>query len=1011
MKKFKLYIIVLAGISLFFSLAPQSPRVYAEETGGKFEIMTDGRVTAGGMSFNSLSEYFGSKYFKAAGKRCATMHRYQRQGGFRFPQGSTSDCSLSRTTIKSEYEPGQVYVIPIVFHVISKTSGTGNISTQRIYDQVEVLNEDYRAMAGTLGSQGNDSMIQFELQDITRTVNNTWYQDSASSEKAFKNALGWDTDKYLNVYTNDAGGYLGYATLPQEDAGTALDGIVLLHEVIGGRDLAGAGEYDQGRTLVHEMGHYLGLLHTFGSTYGYDGCYTGYTAGDLIADTNSENTAHYGCSQTSSCGTLDPIHNYMNYTDDICMYKFTEEQINRMICSLVNYRPNLYGTSSQDSITVTSPNGGESWSAGSSHNVTWTSTGSVGNVKISYSTNNGSNWTTINSSTSNDGSYAWTLPATSSSQCLVKVNEANDTSVTDTSDAVFSIGNGTPDSITVTSPNGGESWDAGSSHNVTWTSTGSVGNVKISYSTNNGSNWTTVTASTSNGGSYAWTLPSTSSSQCLVRVNEASDTSVTDTSDAVFSIVSVTPPSISLNRTSYNFAGTTGGTVTGGQTLLIDNSGGGTLQWTASPSTTWLSCSPSSGTGSAVVTVSASTTVLGTGSYTGTVTVSAANATNSPRTVTVNLDVMSPGQDQPPFGTFSTPADGSTVSSSIPVTGWVLDDIEVLSVKIYRFTWAADIYIGDAVLVEGARSDIEAAYPGYPVNYKAGWGYMLLTNFLPYGGNGNFTLFAAAVDSAGHETLLGWADITCNNASAVKPFGAIDTPTQGGSASGSDFRNGGWVLTPQPNTIPTNGSTINVYVDGVYLGHPTYNIYRSDIASLFPGYTNSNGAHAYFDFDTTAYDNGIHSIYWTATDSGGNSDGIGSRFFTIQNTGSSRIAGYSGRRTVIEDKKQFSKFPVDRSRPVGVLTGYQKDGVPEQVYPGADGITTVGIKELERVVLHFAPGTRPLSPLPLGSSFDGERGIFYWQAGPGFVGTYELVFIDTERNLSRKINITISPKY
>jgi len=914
-RKLKLYIIVGVVISLLFSSALLSPPAYAANDGNAgFEILADGTVYAGGMVFSSLSEYFGSKYFKAEGKRCGSMHRYQKQGRLGFPQGSTGDCSLSKTVIKSEYEPGQVYIIPIVFHIIHKTGGEGNISDQRIYDQVEVLNEDYRAMAGTLGSQGNDSMIQFELQDITRTANNTWYIDSAVTEKLFKQALGWDTDKYLNVYTNDAGGYLGYATLPQEDAGTNLDGVVMLHEVVGGRDLAGADEYDQGRTLVHEVGHYLGLLHTFGSTNGSNGCYTGYTAGDLIADTNSERTAHYGCSQTSTCGTADPIRNYMNYTDDICMREFTEEQINRMICSLINYRPNLYSTALQDSITVTSPNGGESWTAGSTHTVKWTSTGSVGNVKIRYSTNNGSNWTTITSSTSNDGAYSWKLPSTTSSKCLVKVNEASD---------------GSP----------------------------------------------------------------------------------SDTSNAVFSIVSAASPKISLNRTSFNFGGVTGGTVTGGQTLLIDNSGGGTLHWTASPSAAWLSCSPSSGSGSGVVTVSVSVNGLGTGSHTGFVTVSDSNATNSPRTVTVSLDVMSSRQDEPPFGTFSTPTDGSTVSSSVPVTGWVLDDVEVQSVKIYRFTWAADIYIGDAVLVEGARPDIEAAYPGYPANYKAGWGYMLLTHFLPNGGNGTFTIFAAAVDSAGQEELLGWADITCNNASAVKPFGAIDTPAQGGDASGGSFRNGGWVLTPQPYSIPTNGSTINVYVDGVYLGHPTYSVYRSDIASLFPNYANSNGAHGYFDFDTTAYGNGVHSIYWTAADNGGNADGIGSRFFTIQNTGGSRAAGYSGQRTLIGNGERLSVIPVDRSRPIGVVKGYREDGVPRQVYPDINGITTVGIRELERVVLHLTPGTRPLTPLPVGSTLDVASGIFYWQAGPGFVGTYELEFIDTEKNLLRKINITISPKY
>jgi hypothetical protein len=119
-------------------------------------------------------------------------------------------------------------------------------------------------------------------------------------------------------------------------------------------------------------------------------------------------------------------------------------------------------------------------------------------------------------------------------------------------------------------------------------------------------------------------------------------------------------------------------------------------------------------------------------------------------------------------------------------------------------------------------------YSSYPQNYQGGWGYMLLTNFLPGGGNGVYTLSAITVD----------------NANAVKPFGAIDTPAQGGSASGKSFVNQGWLLTPMPNKIPEDGTTIDVYVDGKKLGHPHYNYTRPDIAGYFPGYANSGGPAA-----------------------------------------------------------------------------------------------------------------------------------------------------------------------
>ena len=126
-------------------------------------------------------------------------------------------------------------------------------------------------------------------------------------------------------------------------------------------------------------------------------------------------------------------------------------------------------------MTVTSPNGGEIWTIGSSQAIMWTTTGTVANVKIEYSTNNGTNWTTIIASTANTGTYTWTVPNAPSSDCLVRISEASSGTPTDTSNANFSIV--VPSAITVTSPNGGESWVVGSSHNITWTSSGTIANV------------------------------------------------------------------------------------------------------------------------------------------------------------------------------------------------------------------------------------------------------------------------------------------------------------------------------------------------------------------------------------------------------------------------------------------------------------------------------------------------------------------------------------------------------
>jgi hypothetical protein len=285
-------------------------------------------------------------------------------------------------------------------------------------------------------------------------------------------------------------------------------------------------------------------------------------------------------------------------------------------------------------------------------------------------------------------------------------------------------------------------------------------------------------------------------------------------------------------------------------------------------------------------------------------------------------------------------------------------------------------------------------------------------------------LYAVAEDGADNEVTLGTKTITCDNANAVKPFGAIDTPAQGGTASGSSFINWGWALTPQPNRIPTNGSTINVYVDGVNLGHPDYNIYRKDIATLFPGYANSNGAAGYFYLDTTAYADGVHTIQWTATDNDGNTDGIGSRYFTIQNTGGGvgRMAQSTERKAgafrVQNARSKLNPKKIPRvsslDEPILLRRGYDKNVRPQRIYPGKNGSFHIEIKELERVEIHFFKPTLNISPLPIGSTLDTKRGVFYWCPGPGFVGEYKLFFISREKKggLTRKcITMKISPRF
>jgi Leucine-rich repeat (LRR) protein len=577
-----------------------------------------------------------------------------------------------------------------------------------------------------------------------------------------------------------------------------------------------------------------------------------------------------------------------------------------------------------------------------------------------------------------------------------------------------------------------------SSIRVSWTPiayTEDTGGYEVYYSTTSGGPWTyagiTANKSTASYDVTGLNLGTTYYLMIKTRTDSHganSNTVVSETSDEVFAVPSDLV--LALNRTKMDFGYVIGGNVPGSQTLTISG-GSVVLTWAASVDVSWLNVSPSSGTGSAVVNVSINPTGLTAGTYPGTITVSSPYATNSPQTVDVVLTVYDPDGSSEPFGEFATPLQGSTVRSSIPVTGWALDDIGVENVKIYREDEGNLVYIGDAVFVEGARPDVEQAYPGYPMNCRAGWGYMMLTNFLPNGGNGTFILHAVVTDTEGNQVTLGTKTITCDNANAVKPFGAIDAPAQGGTASGSVFRNQGWVLTPPPNAVPTNGSTINVYVDAVNLGHPTYNVYRSDIATLFPGYVNSNGAQAYFDFDTTAYENGVHIIQWTATDDAGNSDGIGSRYFTIQNSQGARSMEHGARSMEpgargMEHGAWSMEKRVPCLEPVGMIRGYRKDVEPQTVYPDNSGMINIEINQLERMEIHlgdinsssFYSGYQlvgdEFKSLPIGSTLDIEKGIFYWQAGHAFIGEYLFMFIAKGPNgmlIRKDIKITIHPGY
>lgn len=254
--------------------------------------------------------------------------------------GNPSDCDYSSNTAGAAYDPDFVMDIPVVWHVITQTSGFGNVTDQAIFNQMVLLNKHY---GGTLGPQGNNAKIRFHLATldpagapttgITRTANNAWFNDNNTGYTS----LTWASGQYLNIFTmNPIGGAaVGYVTnLPQGGiVGTGDDAVRMLYSAIDSTTYP--------HVTAHEIGHHFGLWHTFQGGCGGGNCQT---VGDLICDTPNHSSPTWTCGSNSGhCGSgVVPNNNFMNYLDAPCVWEFTPGQIQRMRCTLINWRPNLW---------------------------------------------------------------------------------------------------------------------------------------------------------------------------------------------------------------------------------------------------------------------------------------------------------------------------------------------------------------------------------------------------------------------------------------------------------------------------------------------------------------------------------------------------------------------------------------------------------------------------------------------------------------------------------------------
>lgn len=244
--------------------------------------------------------------------------------------------AISRARSQRGGKPGAAGTIPVWVHVINKGSGfdNGDLSDHMIREQIRVLNDSYDG-----GTGGADSGFAFDLAGITHTTNQNWFENMVFDldvELEAKRALRRGGDDTLNLYTVDGGPYLGWAYYP-----TILDNVtyaVLDGVVVDWRSLPGGTFeiYSEGDTATHEVGHWQGLYHTFEG-----GCSK---FNDYVADTPAEFSPAFfcpvgrdSCSMPSRPG-LDPIENFMDYTQDSCMFQFSAGQVERMQAAWAAYR-------------------------------------------------------------------------------------------------------------------------------------------------------------------------------------------------------------------------------------------------------------------------------------------------------------------------------------------------------------------------------------------------------------------------------------------------------------------------------------------------------------------------------------------------------------------------------------------------------------------------------------------------------------------------------------------------
>jgi hypothetical protein len=315
MRRFRLWAL-LALATAFFAATTVSPAVAGGHGESGVECLSD---------LSSLAALTGTTSGTA---RTAA-------GGIIAREKDTEKFSGSTEITDSNPGAPTAGVIDVYFHVVQKRDGTGFVSKKTINEQIAVLNMSLGGMYSGYGVQGYNTGFSFRLAGVTHSKNDGWFAlDTFAQEMEMKTALKRGDSTDLNIYSTSGGGYLGWAYYPSivvYRQYRVLDGVVLHYGSLPGGYIT---NYNMGFTATHEVGHWLGLAHTFAT-----GC-QGY--GDYIDDTPYQAFPTEGCPiGQDSCTRgegVDPIHNYMDYSYDSCYIQFTAGQTERMQKQFAHWR-------------------------------------------------------------------------------------------------------------------------------------------------------------------------------------------------------------------------------------------------------------------------------------------------------------------------------------------------------------------------------------------------------------------------------------------------------------------------------------------------------------------------------------------------------------------------------------------------------------------------------------------------------------------------------------------------